>query len=143
MRPRNGRTENYFDHDTNIGIIGRGETIESCFVDVARALFSLLADVDQVHLTNIITFEFEANDHESALITWLNLLLKKSAEHQLVFGDFRLIHEGNIWKATVSGEKWLNKEANSIVIKTATRTLLSIEKHNHQWEARCVMDCQS
>jgi len=29
--------EHYFDHDADIGIIGRGQTLEACFADAALA----------------------------------------------------------------------------------------------------------
>lgn len=133
-------TENYFDHDADIGIIGRGENAEACFADAARVMFSLTADLKAVHLTQIITFEFEEADLEIALITWLNTLLAKAQEHQLVFGDFRLKHEGKYWKATVSGEKWRDGIKRGIEVKGALLTMLSVKKLDHLWEARCVLE---
>lgn len=132
--------DNYFDHDADIGIIGRGETIENCFANAAYAMFSLMVDVANVHLIQIITFEFEEEDIELALVTWLNLVLTKAHEHNLMFGDFRLTHEGKIWKGTVSGEPWRKNIDRGIEVKGATLTMLSVKKIDHLWEARCVVD---
>lgn len=139
MQENNG-TQNYFDHDADIGIIGRGDTIESCFAQTASTMFSLMVDVSSVHLIQIITFDFEEEDIELALVTWLNLLLAKAREHQLIFGDFRLKREGKIWKAIVSGEPWRDNMERGIEVKGATLTMLSVKKINHLWEARCVVD---
>ncbi len=133
-------TDNYFDHDADIGIIGRGETIETCFANTAHVMFSLMANIENVHQIQIITFEFEETDLELALVTWLNLLLAKAQEHHLIIGDFRLKHEGNSWKATVAGEPWRENTERGIEVKGATLTMLSVRKVDHLWEARCVVD---
>lgn len=133
-------TQLYFDHDTDIGIIGRGSSIEECFSNIARVMFSLMADIENIHPIQIITIEFEEANLELALVTWLNLLLAKSQELHIIFGDFRLRREGNIWKATVSGEPWRANMERGIEAKAATLTMLSVKKTNHTWEARCVMD---
>lgn len=132
--------ENYFDHDADIGIIGRGESIEKCFEDAARVMFSIMTDISKIHLKLIITFEFKEEDLELALVTWLNLLLFKSREHNLVCGDFRLKRIGVLWKATVSGERWREDTVRGTEVKGATLTMLSVKKIDHQWEARCVVD---
>lgn len=132
--------DNYFDHDADIGIIGRGESIEKCFADAARVMFLLMVDVPNVRPTQIITFEFEEEDLELALVIWLNLLLAKAQEHHLMFGDFRLKREGKHWQATVAGERWRKNIERGIEVKGATLTMLVVKKVDHLWEARCVVD---
>ncbi len=133
-------TENYFDHGDDVGIIGRGDTVENCFTHAARAMFSLMANIENIHQIQIITFEFEEADLELALMTWLNALLKKSQEHHLIWGDFRLKREGNVWKAIVSGEPWRNNMERGIEVKGTTLIMLSVKKVDHLWEARCIVD---
>ena len=137
--PDTGEIQHYFNHDANVGIIGRGETIEICFADAAKLMFALMTDVSKIHFIQIITFEFEEDNTEDALITWLNLLLDKAKSHHLIFGDFRLKREGNIWKATVSGQK--NDTVNDRVmdVKGAIPDELSVMKINYGWEVRCVV----
>lgn len=135
-----GKSENYFDHDADIGIIGRGETIESCFSNAASVMFSLMADVTKVRPIQIITFEFEEEDLELAFVTWLNLLVAKAQEHQLMFCDFRLKREGRLWKATVAGDHWRDNLERGTEVKGATLTMLSVTKTGHSWEAKCIVD---
>lgn len=132
--------EGYFDHDADIGIIGHGETIEVCFANTARSMFALMTDLSKIHPIEIISFDFEEEDLEFALMTWLNLLIAKAEEHHLVFCDFRLKREDNKWFATVAGEKWHEHIERGIEVKGATLTMLSVKKINHLWEARCVVD---
>lgn len=141
MQPEIGSIEKYFKYDTNIGVIGHGETVETCFVDAARNMFALMQDIEKVHLVQIITFEFEEADIDAALVMWLNLVLKKAQEHQLVFGDFRLKREGKSWKATVSGEKRNQVLEGNIDVKSASFAMVSVAKIDYLWEARCVVEC--
>lgn len=134
------KTKNYFDHDADIGIMGYGESIESCFSNTANMMFALMTDISQIHQIQIVTFEFDEEDIEIALVTWLNLLLAKALEHRLILGDFRLKREGKKWKATVAGEKWREGMERSTEVKRVTRTLLSVKKIDHVWEARCVVE---
>lgn len=140
MHTGKSEVEKYFDHDADMGIIGRGQSVETCFADAAKTMFALMSDLSEVHLTQIITFEFEEEDIELALVTWLNLLIAKAQEHRLIFADFRLKRDGKIWKGTASGEKWRDNIERGIEVKGATLTMLSVKKIDHIWEARCVVD---
>ncbi|RDI46887.1 archease [Aquicella lusitana] len=132
--------ENYFEHDADIGIIGRGETVEACFVNAAKSMFSLMANLSQIHSQQTITFEFEEEDLELAFVTWLNQLIARAQEHNLILSDFHLKQEGKYWQGTASGEKWNENIERGIEVKGATLTMLSVKKRDHQWEARCVVD---
>jgi len=134
---RGRERKNYINHD--IGLIGRGGSVEDCFVSVARVMFSLMVDIDNIHQMQIVSFEFEGADLELALLTWLNLLLEKSREHGMMFGDFRLKREGTIWKATVAGEPWRQHKEGGMEVKAIALALLSVKKIDHSWEARCIV----
>lgn len=129
-----------FKQGKDIIITGHGETIEICFANVAQTLFSLMYDIKRVHFIQIITFEFEEDSIERALLIWLNLLLAKSREHQLIFGDFRLKRDNKRWKATVSGEKGRTEIEENNAVTEAKAKELSIKKIEHSWEVRCVLD---
>src|SRR6476661_7658015 len=96
----------YFEHDADIGIIGRGATVEQAFEAAAQAVFAIITPVDVVQPQTTVSIEFEEADLELALVTWLNLLLGKSRELGMVFSRFHLRHQGNKWHGEVSGEKW-------------------------------------
>lgn len=136
--PRNA--DNFFTNDNDIGLIGRGDSIENCFVNIANVMFSLTADVKNIHPIQILTFEFEEADLKQALLTWLNFLISKSREHKLLFGDCRLRREENLWKATVSGEPIREALFTSMQIKNASPSHITVEKVDHEWEARCLVE---
>lgn len=132
--------ERYFDHDADIGVIGRGVDVEKCFSNAAYNMFSIMTDLSKINPQQIIAIDFVEDDLEFAFVTWLNLLLAKAREHQLVFSEFSLEHKDNQWHGKAKGEPWRENIERGIEVKGATLTMLSVKKLNHVWEARCVVD---
>lgn len=132
--------ENYFDHDADIGIIGRGETLEACFADAARAMFAAMANLSSVKPMQTISFEFDESDLEFALVTWLNLLLANANASHMILSEFRIKRKGNQWQAEAKGEVWRDEIERGVDVKGATLTMLSVKKIGEAWEARCVVD---
>ncbi len=130
----------YFEHDADIGVIGRGATVEQAFEAAAQAVFAIITPVDVVQPQTTVSIEFEEADLELALVTWLNLLLGKSRELGMVFSRFHLRHQGNKWHGEVSGEKWNDSLERGVEVKGATLTMLSVKQTGATWETRCVVD---
>lgn len=130
----------YFEHDADIGIIGRGATLEQAFEAAAQAVFGIVTRLDKIQPAVEITIEFEEADRELALVTWLNLLLGKARELGMVFGRFHLQRHGNQWRAEVSGEKWREGLERGVEVKGATLTMLSVKQAETMWEVRCIVD---
>lgn len=132
--------ENYFAHDADIGIIGRGKTIEDCFSDGARVMFAYMTDLSKVRLKKSISIDFEESDIELAFVTWLNSLLAQSNANNCIFSHFQIARQGNQWQGTASGETWRDDMERGTDVKGATLTMLSVKKINGEWEARCIID---
>lgn len=130
----------YFEHDADIGIIGRGATLEQAFEAAAQAVFGIMTSLEKVQSETTVAIEFEEEDRELALITWLNLLLGKARELGMVFGGFHLRRQGNQWQAEVSGEKWREGLERGVEVKGATLTMLSVKQGETMWEVRCIVD---
>lgn len=130
----------YFEHDADIGIVGRGSTIEQAFETGAQAVFAIITHLGAVQPTSTVTFEFEEADLEFAFVTWLNVLLGRSHELDMVFSRFHVQRHGNWWRAEASGEKWRAGLERGVEVKGATLTMLSVKQTGPGWEARCVVD---
>ena len=130
----------YFDHDADVGIIGRGSTLEQAFESAARAMFRVMVDVAAVRNESAVHFDFEEADAELALVTWLNLLLAHARENQMVFGHFHVQREGNTWHCEAGGQRWEREMERGTEVKGATLTMLSVRQADKIWEARCVVD---
>lgn len=130
----------YFEHDADMGIVGRGMTVEQSFEAAAQAVFAIITNLETVQPSTVIMVEFEEADLELALVIWLNLILAKARELGMVFSRFDIQHLGNQWLAKVSGEKWHDGLERGVEVKGATLTMLSVKQIGPIWEARCVVD---
>jgi len=88
----------YFDHDADIGIVGRGASVEAAFVAAAEAMFAIMADLPKIRGETSVAIAFEESDVEFALVTWLNLLLAEARGEGLIFGRFELTHHDRRWQ---------------------------------------------
>ena len=130
----------YFDHDADVGISGRGVTVEEAFEAAARATFALMTDIAAVQPLESIRLQFEEADCEIALVRWLNLLLGHARERGLVFGRFWIERDGVLWRGGASGEPWRPDLERGVEVKGATLTMLAVSRSGAGWEARCVVD---
>jgi len=129
-----------FDHDADIGVVGRGATLEDAFIAGATAVFDLLCRVEGVAPLQRVEIGFRESDVELAFVNWLNLLLATAHVQGLVLGRFALKREGDDWTGTGWGERWHALLARGIDVKGATLTMLSVREADGGWEARCVVD---
>ena len=130
----------YFEHDADFGVIGRGVTVESAFVQAARATFALMVDLALVRACCTFEVSFEEPDPELALVAWLNALLAEARIRRLAPAHFELRRDGDRWHGSASGEPWRDDLERGTEVKGATLTMLSVHPVLGGWEARCVVD---
>jgi SHS2 domain-containing protein len=137
--PKPGDNE-YFEHDADIGVVGRGVTLEEAFESAASATFAVMVDLSAVRPERSVTLDFEEADIEIALVRWLNLLLGLSHEQGLVFSRFWVERDGVHWRGGASGEPWRRDLERGTEVKGATLTMLEVKQGSDGWRARCVVD---
>ena len=98
MNPVPGGRYAYFEHDADVGVSGRGATLEEAFESAATAMFALMTELAAVRRERTVRLEFEEADVELALVRWLNLLLATAREQGLVFAEFGLDRDGVVWR---------------------------------------------
>jgi SHS2 domain-containing protein len=130
----------YFDHDADIGVIGRGDSLEAAFVAAAEGMFALMVNLEAIQPTTTVQFTFEEPDRELALVVWLNRLLAEARAAGVVFGHFHLTRENRHWRGEARGEPWRADLERGVEVKGATLTALAVEQRDGRWEARCVLD---
>jgi SHS2 domain-containing protein len=79
-------------------------------------------------------------DIELALVTWINQLIGQARALGLVFSKFKIKRNHNQWLGEAAGEKWNENMTRGTEVKGATLTMLKVQKINHQWDVRCVVD---
>jgi SHS2 domain-containing protein len=135
-----GETGAYFEHDADIGIVGRGLTLECALEAAARSVFAIMAEPSAVAPEAELRVEFQEPDLEFALVTWINLLLAESLERGLALCRFELVREKDRWRGRAWGAPWREGQERGTEVKGATLTMLSVKQTAEGWEARCVVD---
>ena len=130
----------YFDHDADVGVFGRGATIEQAFENAARATFALTWEPRDIAVREEVEVAFEEADAELALVTWLNALLGQAAARHLALADFTLARDGDRWRGRARGEPWRDDLPRGTGVKGATLTALSVRPLDDGFDARCVVD---
>jgi SHS2 domain-containing protein len=77
-----------FDHTADVGILAYGADIKEAFVNSARALFSLITELDNVTEVLHRDIELTAPDIESLLVEWLNELIYLFDTENILFKRF-------------------------------------------------------
>lgn len=138
--PRHGESVDYFEHGADIGVIGRGPSVERAFEAAACATFAIMAEPERVARDVEVDVAFDEDDVELALVQWLNALLAAAREQRAVLADFTLEREGSRWHGAARGSHWRPDDERGTEVKGATLTELSVRPVASGWEARCVVD---
>jgi SHS2 domain-containing protein len=132
----------HFVHGADIGVEGRGPTLDAAFEQAAVALTAVITDLALVDPVEPVEIACEAPDPELLLVDWLNALIYEMATRRLLFGRFRVTIEGDRLTATAWGETVeVARHHPAVEVKGATYTQLSVTRtENGTWTARCVVD---
>ena len=132
-------------HPSDMGVRGIGETLEEAFAEAARAMFSLMADLERVEPKDAIPFKVEADSLENLFVSFLGELLFLRDVHGMLFSRFelRIKEEGQrvCLEGVAYGEKFdPQKHRPGIDVKAATYAWVKVEKTDGTWIAQGVVD---
>jgi SHS2 domain-containing protein len=120
------------NHTADVGIIAYGADMKQAFANMARGLFSLITDLDDVEEVIHRDAELTAADEESLLVEWLNELIYQFDTEGIIFKRFDIIQLDNTrLRARGYGEK-VDKSRHKIKmgVKAATYHMLKVERGN-------------
>ena len=118
------------DHTADVGIAAYGADMSQAFANAARALFSLITELDDVDEVLHRDIELIAPDEESLLVEWLNELIYLFDAENIIFKRFDIIKLNNTQlKARSYGEKVNSlKHKLKTGVKAATYHMLKVDK---------------
>ncbi len=118
------------DHTADVGIRAYGASMNQAFANAARALFSLITELDDVAEVLHRDIELTASDEESLLVEWLNELIYLFDVENILFKRFDITQLNNTQlKARSYGEKVDNsKHKLKMGVKAATYHMLKLDK---------------
>jgi SHS2 domain-containing protein len=134
MKPRYEQIE----HTADVALRIYGRTLRELFANAAYAMFSQLANLEEIASTVQREVSVEGIDHESLLVNWLNELLYLQDTHREAYVTFeiRKLSRRRL-QATVAGAQ---TEAFQTIIKAATYHELSIIKTGGWYMSTVVFD---
>ena len=120
------------DHTADVGIIAYGADIRQAFANAAKALFSLITELENVEEVLHRDIELTAPDQESLLVEWLNELIYLFDTENIILKRFDIIKLNNTQlKARSYGEK-VDKSKHKLKtgVKAATYHMLKVDRDN-------------
>ncbi len=130
-----------FDHGADIGIRGYGKSVEEAFENAAKAMFSVMVEIDEVKPVDREDVSCEALDLETLFVEWLNSLISTSHLREMLFCNFKVEIGANKLNGSAWGEKLdRNRHHMMIEAKAATYSMLRVERKDNQYIAQCVVD---
>ena len=118
------------DHTADVGIAAYGADMSQAFANAARALFSLITELDDVAEVLHRDVELIAPDQESLLVEWLNELIYLFDTENIIFKRFDITQLNHTQlKARSYGEK-VDKSKHKLKtgVKAATYHMLKVDK---------------
>lgn len=133
----------HLSHGADIGVRGRGWTLNEAFEQAALALTAVVTNPERVRADTEVHITCEAPDPELLLVEWLNGVIYEMASRKMLFGRFEVsTSEGRALHASAWGETVdCTRHEPAVEPKGATYTGLSVrQKPNGEWEAACIVD---
>lgn len=135
----------FLDHEADIGIRSWGRTVEEAFENGARAMFSVMVNLEDVNPENEINIRVKAEDLNSLFIEWLNELLAQRDISEMVFSDFAVRisdEDGEIFLSGKAKGEFLDTEKHEIrtEVKAATYFGLRSGEEKGFYYFQCVLD---
>ncbi len=120
------------NHTADVGIIAYGADMNEAFANAAKALFSLITELDDVEEVLHRDIELTAPDQESLLVGWLNELIYLFDAENIIFKRFDITQLSQTHlKARSYGHKVdSSKHKLKTGVKAATYHMLKIDKRN-------------
>jgi SHS2 domain-containing protein len=132
----------HFEHGADVGVRGRGRTLEEAFAQAACALCAVVVDPALVHPVVEAKLSCEGPDVELLLVAWLDAVIWEMSARRSVFSDFRVRISGTRLEGVARGEP-LDHERHqpAVEIKGATHTLLAVlHGEGGGWMVQTVVD---
>jgi tRNA nucleotidyltransferase (CCA-adding enzyme) len=132
----------HFSHGADIGVRGRGPTLEAAFAGAGLALIAVITDPAAVAAREAVALRCEAPDRELLLVAWLNEIVFAIASRRMLFGRFEVAVDGNLLRATGWGEPIdVARHRPAVEVKGATMTALRVARGDDgTWTAETVVD---
>ena len=120
------------NHTADVAIIAYGADIKEAFANAAKAMFSLITELDDVEEVLHRDIELSAPDRESLLVAWLNELIYLFDAEQILFKRFDIawLNQAHLRARGYGQQVDSSRHKLKIGVKAATYHMLEIDESN-------------
>lgn len=120
------------EHTADVGIVAYGADLKEAFANAAYAMFTLIADLEDVREEVCRQIDARAEDQESLLVSWLNELLYLFDVEGVIFKRFEIIELGEISLQAEGYGEPIDTTRHSLKagVKAATYHMLQVAKED-------------
>ncbi|PIQ95767.1 MAG: archease [Nitrospinae bacterium CG11_big_fil_rev_8_21_14_0_20_56_8] len=132
----------HFHHEADMGIRGRGATLEAAFEAAACALTAVLTDLERVEDREEVSLVCEGEDVEILFVDWLNALIFEMSTRKMLFRRFEVKRDGSRLFGRAWGEPVrVEHHQPAVEVKGASFTELKVQEiPGEGWMAQTVVD---
>jgi len=131
----------HFPHEADIGVCGRGRTVDEAFEQAALALTAVVTEAE-VRPATRVEVACARPDLALLLVDWLDAIIYEMAVRKMLFGRFEVAVSGTALTGVLWGEPVdIARHEPACEPKGATLTAARVERDaDGQWSAACVVD---
>ena len=142
-----------FEHKADIGVRGKGSTLEDAFVGGAMSMMGIMFDLTGVRAHRAVEVTCDADDLDALFVEWLNAILSKRDLEAMVFCRFEAEigtmggDEKEASEKLLTGKAWgesydPKRHEAKLEVKAATYSQLKTyqEEGTGLWVAQCIVD---
>jgi SHS2 domain-containing protein len=135
-----------FEHAADIGVRGKGKTIEEAFSECGNAMLSVMFELNKVEEKEKVYITCNALSLENLLINYLNEILAQKDLKEMAFQriEVKRIEEKQkkfFLNAECFGEPLdLVKHSPKTEVKAASYSELKIEEKKNEFMVQCIVD---
>ena len=136
----------HFSHGADVGIRGRGRTVERAFAFAAQALTAIVtnpANVKSLQQVEVICAAENPDRlfYDYLFYDWINSVVFEMDTRKMVFAEFEVkIAEGKLYGLLRGEPLDGDRHEPAAEPKGATFTELRVYKSDEHWVAQCVVD---
>ena len=130
------------EHTADIGFEAFGASREELFGNAARALISLVVDLDTIWLSQELAVKAEGSAWPDLLVNWLSEILYLHDADGWLFRDFRVQElRDTAITAVARGERFDRaRHQAKLLVKAVTYHQLALEETPSGWRAQVYVD---
>ena len=130
------------EHTADVGFEAWGATREEVFANAARALISLIVDLEAVNSREQVAVQIQGSDPASVLVNWLSELLYLHDADAWLFREFEIqALQDDSLSALARGEKFdRSRHQAKLMVKAITYHQLELEESPQGWRAQVYVD---